>query len=88
MYYMHDFSTEIFSTREACEEDLLASMDSLDIAEFLTQRVSLSDVINERANHDPEDFYDWMGDEIEIAVNTYLNYHISEYDEDRVEDLR
>lgn len=79
MYYTHDFSTEKFSTREACAEELLSSMDSLDISEFLAQRVSLSDIIDERATRDPEDFYDWLDREIEIATNTYLNYHINEY---------
>ena len=79
MYYTHDFSTEKFSTREECVEELLSSMDSLDISEFLAQRVSLSDIIDERATRDPEDFYDWLDREIEIATNTYLNYHINEY---------
>lgn len=79
MYYTHDFSTEKFSTREECAEELLSSMDSLDISEFLTQRVSLSDIIDERATRDPEDFYDWLDREIEIATNTYLNYHINEH---------
>lgn len=79
MYYTHDFSTEKFSTREECAEELLSSMDSLDISEFLDQRVSLSDIIDERATRDPEDFYDWLDREIEIATNTYLNYHINEH---------
>lgn len=87
MYYTHDFSTETFATRETCEEDLLSRMDSLDIAEFITQRVSLSDIIDQRATRDPEDFYDWLGNEIEIATNAYLNYHINEY-KGNAEDLR
>lgn len=79
MYYTHDFSTEKFSTREECAEELLSSMDSLDISEFLAQRVSLSDIIDERATRDPEDFYNWLDREVEIATNTYLNYHINEH---------
>ena len=86
MYYTHDFSTERFPTREACEEELLSSMDSLDISEFLAQRVCLSDIIDERATRDPEDFYNWLDMEIEIATNTYLNYHINEHT-DHLEDL-
>ena len=86
MYYTHDFSTEKFSTREECAEELLSSMDSLDISEFLTQRVFLSDIIDEHATRDPEDFYNWLDREIEIATNTYLNYHINEHT-DHLEDL-
>lgn len=79
MYYPHDFSTEKFSTRGECAEELLSSMDSLDISEFLAQRVSLSDIIDERAIRGPEDFYNWLDNEIEIATNAYLNYHINEH---------
>lgn len=79
MYYTHDFSTEKFSTREACKEELLSSIDAIDISEFLAQRVSLTDIILERANRTSEDFYDWLDNEIEIATNAYLNYHINEY---------
>ena len=79
MYYTHDFSTEKFSTREACVEELLSSMDSLDISEFLAHRVSLSDIIDERATRDPEDFYNWLDREIQIATNTYLEWHINEH---------
>lgn len=86
MYYTHDFSTEKFSTRGECAEELLSSMDSLDISEFLAQRVSLSDIIDERATRDPEDFYNWLDREVEIATNTYLNYHINEH-KGHLEDL-
>ena len=86
MYYTHDFSTEKFSTRGECVEELLSSMDSLDISEFLAQRVSLSDIIDERATRDPEDFYNWLDREVEIATNTYLNYHINEH-KGHLEDL-
>lgn len=79
MYYTHDFSTEKFSTREECAEELLSSMDSLDISEFLAQRVSLSDIIDERATRDPEDFYNWLDREIQIATNVYLEWHINEH---------
>ena len=47
MYYTHDFSTEKFSTRGECVEELLSSMDSLDISEFIAHRVSLADIIDE-----------------------------------------
>ena len=86
MYYTHDFSTEKFSTREECVKELLFSMNSLDISEFLAQRVCLSDIIDERADRTPEDFYDWLDREIEIATNTYLNYHINEH-QGHIEDL-
>ena len=86
MYYTHDFSTEKFSTREACKEELLSSIDAIDISEFLAQRVSLTDIILERADRTPEDFYDWLDNEIEIATNAYLNYHINEY-KGHIEDL-
>lgn len=86
MYYTHDFSTEKFSTREKCVKELLFSMNSLDISEFLAQRVGLSDIIDERAARTPKDFYDWLDREIEIATNTYLNYHIDEH-QGRIEDL-
>ena len=79
MYYTHDFSTERFPTREECAEELLSSIDAIDISEFLAQRVSLTDIIDERATRDPEDFYNWLDIEIEIATNTYLNYHINEH---------
>ena len=79
MYYTHDFSTERFPTREECAEELLSSMDSLDISEFLAPRVCLSDIINERATRDPEDFYNWLDKEIQIATNAYLNWHINEH---------
>lgn len=79
MYYTHDFSTEKFSTREECVEELLSSMDSLDISEFLARRVSLADIIDERMARDPEDFYDWLDREIQIATNTYLECHINEH---------
>lgn len=79
MYYTHDFSTEKFSTREECVEELLSSMDSLDISEFLAHRVSLKDIIDERMARDPEDFYDWLDREIQIATNTYLEWHINEH---------
>lgn len=79
MYYTHDFSTEKFSTREECVEELLSSMDSLDISEFLAHRVSLADIIDERMARDPEDFYDWLDREIQIATNTYLEWHINEH---------
>lgn len=81
MYYTHDFSNEIFTSREKCKEELLNRMDSLDIAESLAQRVSLSDIVDERATRDPEDFYDWLDREIEIATNTYLEWHINEHNE-------
>ena len=86
MYYTHDFSTEKFSTREECVKELLFSMNSLDISEFLAQRVCLSDIIDECADRTPEDFYDWLDNEIEIATNTYLNYHINEH-QGNIEDL-
>lgn len=79
MYYTHDFSTEKFATREECVEELLSSMDSLDISEFLAHRVSLSDIIDERMARDPEDFYNWLDREIQIATNTYLEWHINEH---------
>lgn len=79
MYYTHDFSTEKFSTREECVEELLSSMDSLDISEFLARRVSLADIIDERMARDPEDFYNWLDIEIQIATNTYLEWHINEH---------
>ena len=79
MYYTHDFSTERFPTREACEEELLSSIDAIDISEFLAQHVSLTDIILEHAERAPEDFHDWLDNEIEIATNTYLNYHINEH---------
>ena len=86
MYYTHDFSTKKFSTRRECAEELLSSMDSLDISEFLAQRVSLTDIILERADRDPENFYDWLDNEIEIATNAYLNQHIDEH-KGHIEDL-
>ena len=79
MYYTHDFSTEKFSTREACVEELLSSMDTQDISEFLAHRVSLSDIIDERMARDPEDFYNWLDIEIQIATNAYLEWHINEH---------
>lgn len=79
MYYTHDFSTEKFSTREECVEELLSSIDSLDISEFLAHRVSLADIINERMTRDPEDFYNWLDIEIQIATNAYLEWHINEH---------
>nr|DAU68845.1 MAG TPA: hypothetical protein [Caudoviricetes sp.] len=54
-------------------------MDSPDILEFIARRVSLADIIDERATCDPEDFYDWLDREIEIATSTYLDYHINEH---------
>ena len=86
MYYTHDFSTEKFSTREACKEELLSSIDAIDISEFLAQRVSLTDIILERADRTPENFYDWLDNEIEIATNAYLNWHINEH-KGHIEDL-
>lgn len=79
MYCTHDFSTEKFSTRGECVEELLSSMDTQDISEFLAQRVCLSDIIDERMTRDPEDFYDWLDREIQIATNTYLEWHINEH---------
>ena len=79
MYYTHDFSTEKFATREECVEELLSSMDTQDISEFLAHRVSLSDIIDERATCDPEEFYDWLDREIQIATNAYLEWHINEH---------
>ena len=86
MYYTHDFSTEKFLTREVCKEELLSSIDAIDISEFLAQRVSLTDIILERADRTPEDFYDWLDREIEIATNAYLNRHIDEH-KGHIEDL-
>lgn len=86
MYYTHDFSTKKFSTREECVEELLSSMDSLDISEFIARRVSLADIIDERMARDPEDFYDWLDREIQIATNTYLEWHINEHS-GHIEDL-
>lgn len=79
MYYTHDFSTEKLSTRGECVEELLSSMDTQDISEFLAQRVCLSDIIDERMTCDPEDFYNWLDREIQIATNTYLEWHINEH---------
>lgn len=79
MYYTHDFSTKKFPTRGECVEELLSSMDSLDISEFLAHRVSLVDIIDERATCDPEEFYDWLDREIQIATNAYLEWHINEH---------
>lgn len=79
MYYTHDFSTEKFSTRGECVEELLSSMDSLDISEFLAHRVCLSDIIDERMTYGPEEFYDWLDREIQIATNAYLEWHINEH---------
>ena len=86
MYYTHDFSTKKFPTREACKEELLSSIDAIDISEFLTQRVSLTDIILERADRDPENFYEWLDNEIEIATNAYLSWHIDEH-KGHIEDL-
>ena len=86
MYYTHDFSTERFPTREACEEELLSSIDAIDISEFLAQHVSLTDIILEHAERAPEDFHDWLDNEIEIATNVYLNRHIDEH-KGHIEDL-
>lgn len=60
-------------------EELLSSMDSLDISEFLAHRVSLKDIIDERMARDPEDFYNWLDREIQIATNAYLEWHINEH---------
>lgn len=79
MYYTHDFSTEEFSTHEACKEELLSSIDAIDISEFLAQRVSLTDIILECADRTPEDFYNWLDNEIEIAINAYINWHINKH---------
>lgn len=79
MYYTHDFSTEKFLTREACVEELLSSINTQDISEFLAHRVSLSDIIDECMARDPEDFYDWLDREIQIATNAYLEWHINEH---------
>ena len=79
MYYTHNFSTEKFSTREECVEELLSSMDTQDISEFLAQRVCLSDIVDERMTCDPEEFYNWLDREIQIATNTYLEWHINEH---------
>ena len=86
MYYTHDFSTKKFPTREACKEELLSSIDAIDISEFLAQRVSLTDIILERADRGPENFYEWLDNEIEIATNAYLNRHIDEH-KGHIEDL-
>ena len=86
MYYTNDFSTKKFSTRGECVEELLSSMDSFDISEFLAHRVSLSDIIEERMARDPEDFYDWLDREIQIATNDYLEWHINEHN-GHLEDL-
>lgn len=75
MYYTHDFSIEKFSTREECVEELLSSMDTQDISEFLAQRVCLSDIVDERMTCDPEEFYNWLDREI----HTYLEWHINEH---------
>lgn len=60
-------------------EDLLFSMDTQDISEFLAQRVCLSDIVDERMTCDPEEFYNWLDREIQIATNTYLEWHINEH---------
>ena len=86
MYYTHDFSTEKFPTREACEEELLSSIDAIDISEFLAQRVSLTDIILERTDRAPVDFYIWLDNEIESATNACLNWHINEH-KGHIEDL-
>lgn len=44
------------ATREECVEELLSSMDSFDISEFLAHRVSLSDIIEERMAATPRIF--------------------------------
>lgn len=79
MYYTHDFSTEKFPTRGECVEELLSSMDTQDISEFLAHRVSLVDIIDEHMASGPEDFYDWLDREIYIATNAYLEWHINEH---------
>ena len=79
MYYTHDFSTEKFSTREECVGELLSSMDTQNISEFLAQRVCLRDIVDERMTCDPEEFYNWLDREIQIATNTYLEWHINEH---------
>lgn len=79
MYYTHDFSTKKFSTRGECVEELLSSMNTQDISEFLAQRVCLSDIIDERMTSDPEDFYNWLDREIQIATNAYLEWHINQH---------
>lgn len=79
MYYTHDFSTEKFSTREECVEELLSSIDTQDISEYLAQRVCLRDIVDERVTCDPEEFYNWLDREIQIAINTYLEWHINEH---------
>ena len=86
MYFTHDFSTEKFSTREECAEELLSSIDAIDMSEFLAQRVSLSDISLETADRAPEDFYVWLDNEIETATNAYLNWHINEH-KGHIEDL-
>ena len=86
MYYTHDFSTKKFPSLYACKEELLSSIDAIDISEFLAQRVSLTDIILERADRDPENFYEWLDNEIEIATNVYLNRHIDEH-QGNIEDL-
>lgn len=53
-------------------EELLSSMDTQDISEFLAQRVCLRDIVDERMTCGPEEFYNWLDREIQIATNAYL----------------
>lgn len=46
---------------------------------LIFRNFSLSDIIEERMARDPEDFYDWLDREIQIATNTYLEWHINEH---------
>ena len=82
MYYKHEYSNEIFDTREACETDL---EETIDIDEF-TWRVDITEIVRKyfrRKSND--DFCNWFDDKLWEIEEEIKNELISEHEEESEE---
>lgn len=59
-YYKHEHSDEYFETIEECREDLLDSVDLVEIAEKLESILTIEEILNNFLVMDKEEFYDWL----------------------------
>ena len=85
-YYKHEYSDEYFETIEECREDLLDSVDLVEIAEKLEGILTIEEILNNFLVMDKEEFYDWLLEKYWYALSEIQEDLIREVETDEEED--
>lgn len=83
-YYVHEYSSDEFSTLEACQEDLRECLEVSDIIGYLDLTLEeILQVFFKRKND--IDFCNWLFDKTLEAEEHTLDELITEYEEEEVD---